>query len=51
MDIKGLQNANRYEDLFILARYLYRIGRPIMNDTDYDKLEKHLDSMEYCQII
>ena len=40
MDIKGLQNANRYEDLFILARYLYRIGRPIMNDTDYDKLEK-----------
>lgn len=40
MDIKGLQKANRYEDLFILARYLYRIGRPIMNDQEYDKLEK-----------
>ena len=40
MKITSLIENKRYEDLFILSRFLYRIGKPILSDKIYDKLEK-----------
>lgn len=39
MSINDLVRDGRLGDVFILARYLYRIGEPIIEDALYDKLE------------
>lgn len=40
MDLNILIKNKRYKDLFILSRFLYRIGKPIINDATYDKIER-----------
>lgn len=37
MTIQEMYNAKRIGDLFILARYFYRIGEPIMEDRIYEQ--------------
>lgn len=37
MSLKDMLNAGRLGDIFILARYFYRIGKPIMEDRIYEK--------------
>lgn len=40
MNIKEICDSKRYEDLFIISRFMYRIGRPIFpKDKIYDTLE------------
>ena len=34
MTLEDMRASDRYADLFILARYFYRIGEPIMDDYD-----------------
>lgn len=40
--INRLIKEKRTEDVFILARYFYRIGEPVFSDAVYDKLESVL---------
>lgn len=40
MDLNVLVKNKRYKDLFVISRYLYRIGKPIISDEVYDKLER-----------
>lgn len=47
--MKTIQNfidEKRYGAVFVLARYFYRIGEPVVNDPYYDRLEKLLK--EHC---
>ena len=39
MNLNKLIEEKRYDDLFILARFMYRIGNPIMSDKQYDNME------------
>lgn len=38
MTLEDMRASDRYADLFILARYFYRIGEPIMDDYEYEEL-------------
>lgn len=41
MDIANkLYMDKRYRDLYILARFMYRVGYPILSDSDYDGLNR-----------
>ena len=41
MDIANkLYMDKRYKDLYILARFMYRVGYPILSDSDYDGLNR-----------
>lgn len=40
MSLKKLVEEKRYGDLFILARFMYRIGNPIISDSQYDNMER-----------
>lgn len=40
MTLKDLVKANRVYDFYVLARYFYRIGNPIVSDSYYDKMDK-----------
>jgi NAD-dependent DNA ligase len=42
MTLKEMVNEGRLDDIFILARFMYRIGEPILSDEVYSKLELHL---------
>lgn len=42
MDINNFLKNKRYLDIYILARYFYRIGKPIMTDATYDLLERKI---------
>lgn len=39
MTIKEMIKANRVCDVYILARYFYRIGNPFINDSIYDQID------------
>lgn len=39
MTIKDLLHQKRFGDVYVLARYFYRIGEPFLPDADYDKME------------
>lgn len=48
MTLEEIRKSNRRVDLFCLARYFYRIGEPIMDDSEYERLtdemhEKYAD--------
>jgi len=45
--IAKLMEGNRYGAVYILARYFYRVGEPILSDAVYEKLEKVLS--EKCR--
>lgn len=38
--VKTLLDKNRFDSLFILSRFMYRVGTPIINDIRYNTLEK-----------
>lgn len=40
--VDSLVGSKRYGDLYILARYFYRNGEPIVTDSYYDALEQNL---------
>ena len=42
MTLNDLKAEGRWKDLYIIARYMYRIGKPIMNDQVFDSIEKIL---------
>lgn len=44
MTVNDLIDKKDYRNLFILARYLYRIGEPILPDPVYDQLERAVKS-------
>lgn len=46
---KLLEN-NRFEDLYILARFMYRIGEPLLDDGQYDELDTVLKSNSVLDI-
>lgn len=35
MTLDELMGSDRYRDQFILARYFYRIGEPVLSDAEY----------------
>ncbi len=35
-----VSTKDNVQDLYKIARYMYRVGAPVMNDTQYDKLDK-----------
>ncbi len=37
--VKTLVEQNRFDSLFILARFMYRVGSPIINDSKYNMIE------------
>jgi NAD-dependent DNA ligase len=39
--LSGLLEAGRIEDLFIIVRYTYRMGEPLVADSFYDNLERY----------
>ena len=43
MDFKTLVRDKRIKDIYMLARYMYRIGKPIMNDKLFNTYENILD--------
>lgn len=45
--INDLIHCKKFGTLFILARYFYRIGEPILSDAYYDVLEKALREHHY----
>ncbi|KSV58270.1 hypothetical protein [Acetivibrio ethanolgignens] len=46
MTLNELLNSERMCDVYRLARYMYRIGEPIIEDVVYDRLEAWLKSSE-----
>lgn len=42
MNLKLLVKEKRFKDIYILARYMYRIGKPIMEDALFNTYEKTL---------
>lgn len=40
MTIKDLLQQKRLGAVYVLARYFYKIGEPVLSDEDYDKMEK-----------
>lgn len=40
MTIKDLLQQKRLGAVYVLARYFYKIGEPVLSDEDYDKIEK-----------
>lgn len=42
--VAWLLKHNRLEDAFALARYSYRIGEPVLSDSQYDKFERNFRS-------
>lgn len=42
MKIQDLVNQKRWDKVYVLARYFYRVGMPIMDDDKYDRLEMAL---------
>lgn len=44
MNLQPLVKDKRIEDLYILSRFMYRIGKPIIKDEIYDRLERGLKS-------
>lgn len=47
MTIKELLRSERLLDIFILSRYMYKIGEPIISDPLYNNLEKFLKINHY----
>ncbi|GAA0101584.1 hypothetical protein UT300012_22990 [Paraclostridium bifermentans] len=44
INIDLIEDEQQLEDLFIISRFMYRIGSPIINDKSYDTLEKIIKS-------
>ena len=42
MTLKDLEEKEDIESIYILARYCYRIGEPILEDGEYDIIERYL---------
>lgn len=40
MDLSALED--RYEDLYVLSRFMYRIGEPILDDESFNNVEKYI---------
>lgn len=42
MKIADLKASGRWKDIYLLARYMYRIGKPFLEDKVFDSMEKIL---------
>lgn len=47
MTVKDFMDNRQWGAVYILARYFYRIGEPIISDALYDNLEKHIRGNYY----
>ncbi len=47
MTIKDLIEERRYGLVYVLARYFYKIGEPVISDAFYDQLETYLKEKYY----
>lgn len=45
MWLQDFCKQKRFHDVYVLARYFYRIGKPIMDDTTYEILEKAVEDV------
>ena len=45
--VEGREPRTRHADLYILARYLYRSGDPLLTDAAYEELQSTLQSINY----
>lgn len=50
MTIKDLIEERRYGVVYVLARYFYRIGEPVISDAFYDQLENYLKKNYYDRL-
>lgn len=47
--VKTLVEQNRFDSLFILARFMYRVGSPIINDSKYNMIENKFLEVGYLK--
>ncbi len=45
----NLLNDKRAEELYILSRFMYRVGKPIIDDATYDKLESEIKRVKLLE--
>lgn len=45
--VEGREPRTRHKDLYVLARYMYRSGEPLLSDKAYEKLQTVLMDMQY----
>lgn len=45
--LNKLINEGRIKDIYLLARFMYKVAEPIMDDSTYDEFEKGLKDSEY----
>lgn len=46
-----LGNADRFEDLYTLSRYCYRVGEPIITDREYNILEEYIKDNNLSDLV